>query len=157
MMLSLACVFVRVFGLSSLVVWDDHGEDRCCNLSKVGMVKTVGFRQEMWSVMLKSAKDWILGVDIPGQHVPPRVRYGTACWLIRKALVNMSCRKRGTNMAIPTRPQGGRGSWGYSVVPKRGETLAIAKGVCGYSFVPNKGKPMTKQDIRAGVNLHKGM
>jgi hypothetical protein len=30
--------------------------------------------------MLKSAKDQILGVDTPGQHVPPHVRYGMACW-----------------------------------------------------------------------------
>jgi hypothetical protein len=37
------------------------------------MVKTVGFRQVMWFVMLESAKDRILGVDTPGQHVPPRV------------------------------------------------------------------------------------
>jgi hypothetical protein len=43
------------------------------------MVETVGFRQEMWLVMLESAKDRVLGVDIPGQHVPPHVRYGTAC------------------------------------------------------------------------------
>jgi hypothetical protein len=35
MMLSLACVFVRVFGLPSLVVRGDHGEDRCYGLSKV--------------------------------------------------------------------------------------------------------------------------
>jgi hypothetical protein len=42
------------------------------------MVEAVGFRQEMWLVMLESAKDQILGVDPPGQHVPPRVRYGTA-------------------------------------------------------------------------------
>jgi hypothetical protein len=37
------------------------------------MVDTVGFRQVMWLVMLESAKDRILGVDPPGQHVPPRV------------------------------------------------------------------------------------
>jgi hypothetical protein len=43
------------------------------------MVEMVGIRQVMWIVMLKSAKDQILGVDTPGQHVPPRVRYGTAC------------------------------------------------------------------------------
>jgi hypothetical protein len=43
------------------------------------MVETVGFHQEMWLVMLKSTKDRVLGVDTPGQHVPPRVRYGTAC------------------------------------------------------------------------------
>jgi hypothetical protein len=57
----------------------DHGEERCCDLSKVGMVETVGSHQMMWIVMLESAKDQILGVDTPGQHVPPRVRYGTAC------------------------------------------------------------------------------
>jgi hypothetical protein len=43
------------------------------------MVETVGIRQVVWIVMLKSAKDRILGVDIPGQHAPPRVRYGTTC------------------------------------------------------------------------------
>jgi hypothetical protein len=40
----------------------------------------------LWHVVLESAKDWILGIDIPGQHVPPRVRYGTACLLIRIAI-----------------------------------------------------------------------
>jgi hypothetical protein len=157
MMLSLACVFVRVFGLPSLVMWDDHGEDRCCGLSKVGMMETVGFCQEMWLVMLESVKDRILGVDTPGQHVPPRVQYGTACWLIWKALVSMSCWKCGTGMAIPTRPQGARGAMRVFCCTQEGETLAIVKGAWGYSVVPNKGKPMAKQDIRAGVNLRKGM
>jgi hypothetical protein len=43
------------------------------------MVETVVIRQVMWIVMLESAKDRILGVDTPRQHVPPRVWYGTAC------------------------------------------------------------------------------
>jgi hypothetical protein len=43
------------------------------------MVETVGIRQVMWIVLLEPAKDQILGVDTTGQHVPPRVRYGTAC------------------------------------------------------------------------------
>jgi hypothetical protein len=47
------------------------------------MVEMVGIRQVMWLVMLESAKDQILGVDTPGQQVPPRVRYGTTCLLIR--------------------------------------------------------------------------
>jgi hypothetical protein len=157
MMLSLACVFVRVFGLPSVEMWFDSGEDRCCGLSKVGMVETVGFHQVMWLVMLKSAKDRILGVDTPGQLVPSRVRYGTACWLIRKALVRMSYQKRGTGMAIPMRPQGARGAMRVFCCTQEGETLAIVKGAWGYSVVPNKGKPMTKQDIRSGVNLCKGM
>jgi hypothetical protein len=42
-------------------------------------VETVGFRQVMWFDMLESAKDQIMGVDTLGQHVPPHVRYGTAC------------------------------------------------------------------------------
>jgi hypothetical protein len=74
------------------------------------MMETVGIRQVMWIVMLESAKDRFLGVDTLGQHVPPRVRYGTVCGLIRKALVSLSCWKSGTSMAIPMRPQGARGA-----------------------------------------------
>jgi hypothetical protein len=88
--LSLTCVFVRG-GLPSVEMWFDHGEDRCCGLSKVGMVETVGIRRVKWFVMLESAKDRILGVDTPGQHVPPRARYGTACLLIRYAIGFVSC------------------------------------------------------------------
>jgi hypothetical protein len=33
-----------------------------------------------------SCSDRVLGVDAPGQQVPPRVRYGTACLLIRDAV-----------------------------------------------------------------------
>jgi hypothetical protein len=53
--LSLACIFVRG-SLPSVEMLFDHGEDRCCDLSKVGMVETVGFRYVIWIVMLKSAK-----------------------------------------------------------------------------------------------------
>jgi hypothetical protein len=56
LMLSLACVFVRD-GLPSVEMCFDRDEDRCCGLSKVRMVDTVGFRQVMWLVMLESAKD----------------------------------------------------------------------------------------------------
>jgi hypothetical protein len=47
------------------------------------MVETVGIRQLMWFVMLESAKDRVIGVDTPGQQVPPRIWYKTACLLIR--------------------------------------------------------------------------
>jgi hypothetical protein len=47
------------------------------------VVETAGIRQVIWSVMLKSAKDQVIGVDTPGQQVSPRVRYETACLLIR--------------------------------------------------------------------------
>jgi hypothetical protein len=43
-----------------------------------------------WHVMLESAKDRILGVDTLGQHVPPRVRYGMTCLLIRNAIGSVS-------------------------------------------------------------------
>jgi hypothetical protein len=74
------------------------------------MVEMVGFRQVMWIFMLESAKDRILGVDTPGQYLPPRIRYGTAYRLIRKALVSLSYRKRRIGTAIHSRPQGARGA-----------------------------------------------
>jgi hypothetical protein len=43
-----------------------------------------------WHVVLESAKDQILGVNTPGQHVPPCVRYGMACLLIRNVIVCVS-------------------------------------------------------------------
>jgi hypothetical protein len=88
--LSLACVFVRD-GLPSAEMWFDRGDDRCCGLSKVGTVEMVGFRQVLWLVMLDSAKDQILGVDTPGQHVPPHVWFGMAYLLITYAIGCVSC------------------------------------------------------------------
>jgi hypothetical protein len=55
------------------------------------MVETVGFCQVMWIVMLESTKDRVLGVDTPGQQVPPRVRYGTVCLLIRDGVGSVPC------------------------------------------------------------------
>jgi hypothetical protein len=89
-MLSLSCILVRD-DLSSIEMWFDHGEDRCCDLRKVGMVETIGFRQVMLLVMLKYAKDQILGVDTPGQHVRSRVQYGMTCLLISYAIGCVSC------------------------------------------------------------------
>jgi hypothetical protein len=89
-MLSLACDFV-IDDLPSVEMWFDRGEDRCCGLSKDGMVEMVGFHQVMWLVILKSAKDRILGVDTPRQHVPPCVWCGMTCLLIRYAISCVSC------------------------------------------------------------------
>jgi hypothetical protein len=47
------------------------------------MVETVGICQVMWFVMLEFAKHRVIGVDTPGQQVPPHVRYGTTYLLIR--------------------------------------------------------------------------
>jgi hypothetical protein len=55
------------------------------------MVETIRICQVMWSIMLESAKGRVIGVDTPGQQVPPRVRYGTACPLIRDAVGSVPC------------------------------------------------------------------
>jgi hypothetical protein len=41
-------------------------------------------------VMLESAKDRVLGVETIGQQVPPRIRYGIACLLIRDVVRSVS-------------------------------------------------------------------
>jgi hypothetical protein len=55
------------------------------------MVEKDGIRQVMWIVMLESVKDRILGVDTPGQQVPPHVQYGMTCLLIRDAVGSVPC------------------------------------------------------------------
>jgi hypothetical protein len=55
------------------------------------MVETVGILQVMWFVMLESAKDRVIGVDTLEQQVPPRVRYGMTCLLIRDAVGSVPC------------------------------------------------------------------
>jgi hypothetical protein len=62
--------------------------------------------------MLGSAKDQVLGVDTPGQQVPPHVRYGTTCLLIRDAVGSVSCSDE-WEFSVVTRPgsHGIRGSW----------------------------------------------
>jgi hypothetical protein len=55
------------------------------------MVETVEIWQVMWFVMLESVKDRVIGVDTLRQQVPPRVRYGTTCLLIRDAMRSVSC------------------------------------------------------------------
>jgi hypothetical protein len=55
------------------------------------MVETTGIRQVIWFVMLESAKDRVIGVDTLGQQVPPHVRYGMTCLLIRDAVESVPC------------------------------------------------------------------
>jgi hypothetical protein len=55
------------------------------------MVETTGIRQVIWFVMLESAKDRVIGVDTLGQQVPPHVRYGMTCLLIRDAVKSVPC------------------------------------------------------------------
>jgi hypothetical protein len=55
------------------------------------MVDMAGIHQVMWFVMLKSAKDRVIGVDTIGQQVSSRVQYGTACLLIMDAVESAHC------------------------------------------------------------------
>jgi hypothetical protein len=55
------------------------------------MVETVGVHQVMLFIMLKFAKDRVIGVDTLGQQVPPHVRYEMACLLIRDAMGSVPC------------------------------------------------------------------
>jgi hypothetical protein len=55
------------------------------------MVETVRICQVMWLVMLESAKYRVIGVDTPGQQVPPSVWYGTTYLLIRDVIGCVSC------------------------------------------------------------------
>jgi hypothetical protein len=67
-------------------MWDDGDVlviDRCCGLRKVWYGGEDCDFQGLWLVLLESAKDLFLGVNPPGQHVPPSVWYGIACLLIR--------------------------------------------------------------------------
>jgi hypothetical protein len=82
--------------------------------ARFGMVQTVGIRQVMWFVMLESAKDRVIGADTPGQQVPPRVRFGTACLLIRDAMGSVPCSDE-WEFGIVTHP-GSHGARG-AVVP----------------------------------------
>jgi hypothetical protein len=59
--------------------------------ARFGMVETARIYQVMWFVMLESAKDRVIGVDTSGQQMPPHVRYGTTCLLIRYAISCVSC------------------------------------------------------------------
>jgi hypothetical protein len=87
------------------------------------MVQTVGICQVMWYVMLKSAKDRVIGVDTPGQQVSPRVRYGTACLLIRDAVGSVSCSDE-WKFGVVTRP-GSHGARGAMVPRLPWETIAL--------------------------------
>jgi hypothetical protein len=81
-----------------------------------------GTRRANWVCgyfLLESNKDRFLGVDPPsaGKHVPPRVRYGTACLLIRELGVCFLFKSNGKGYGYTWDPQNARGA-------RDGETLA---------------------------------
>jgi hypothetical protein len=87
------------------------------------MVETVGIRQVRWYVMLKSAKDRVIGVDTPGQQVPPQVRYGTNCLLIRDVVGSVACSDE-WEFGVVTHP-GSHGARGVVVPRLPQETVAL--------------------------------
>jgi hypothetical protein len=91
--------------------------------ARFGMVETVGTHQVMWFVMIESAKDRLIGVDTPGQHVPPRVCYGMACLLIRDVVGSVPCSDE-WKISVVTR-LGSHGARGAVVPRLPRETLAL--------------------------------
>jgi hypothetical protein len=77
----------------------------------------------MWFVMLESNEDRVLGVDTPGQHVPPHVRYGTTCLLIRDVMESVPCSDE-WEISVVTHP-GSHGARGVVVLRLPQETLAM--------------------------------
>jgi hypothetical protein len=69
----------------------DRGVVQCYGLSKDSNGGEGCDLHGLWLVMLECAKDRVLGVDTLGQQVPPRVRYGTNCLLIRDAVGSVPC------------------------------------------------------------------
>jgi hypothetical protein len=86
-------------------------------------VETVGIHPMMWFVMLESAKDRVIGVDTPGQQVPPCVWYGTTCLLIRDAVGSVPCSDE-WEFGVVTRP-GSHGARGVVVPRLPQEPLAL--------------------------------
>jgi hypothetical protein len=70
--------------------------------------------------LLDSARDRFLGVDPLGQHVPPRVWYGTTCLLIRELWVCALFKSNGEGYGYTWDPPGARGA-------RDGETFAECK------------------------------
>jgi hypothetical protein len=93
------------------------------------MVETVGIRQVTWLIMLKSAKDRVIGVDSPGQQVPPRIQYGMTCLLIRDTVGSVPYSNE-WEFDVVTRPSslGARGA----VVPRLPRKTLALLWYCNY-------------------------
>jgi hypothetical protein len=77
----------------------------------------------MWFVMLESAKGRVIGVDTPEQQVPPCVRYGTTCLLIRDVVGSVPYSDE-WEIVVVTHP-GSHGARGALVPRLPRETLAM--------------------------------
>jgi hypothetical protein len=83
----------------------------------------------MWFVMLESAKDRVIGVDTPGQQVPPHVQYGMACLLIRDAVGSVPSSNE-WEFGVVTRP-GSHGARGV-MVPRLPKEILAFPWYCDY-------------------------
>jgi hypothetical protein len=79
--------------------------------------------------MLESAKDQLKGVDTPGQQVSPRVRYVTACLLIRNVVGSVPYLDE-WEFGVVTRP-GSHGARGV-VVPRLPQNTLALLWYCDY-------------------------
>jgi hypothetical protein len=95
-----------------------------------------------WLVMLESAKDRVLGVDTPGQQVPPHVQYEMTCLLIKDAMGSVSCSVE-WEIDVATR-LGSHGARGAVVRCTTPRNLSIAMVPCA---------TLAKPSIRPIVNL----
>jgi hypothetical protein len=79
--------------------------------------------------MLESAKDRVIRVDTPGQQVPPCVRYGMACLLIRDAAGSVPCSDE-WEIGVVTH-LGSHGARG-AVVPRLPQKILALLWYCNY-------------------------
>jgi hypothetical protein len=121
-------------------------KDRCCGLKKVWTGGKGCDIHGLWLVMLKYAKDRVLGVDTPEQQVPPCVRYGMACLLIRDVVGSVPYSNDWEIGAITC--LGSRSARGAVVLRTTLGNLSIA-------MVPRTA--LAKPGIRPIVNLCNGM
>jgi hypothetical protein len=96
--------------------------------------------------MLESAKGKILGVDTPGQQMPPRVRYETTYLLIRDGVGSVPCSEE-WEIGVVTR-LGSHGVRG-AVIP------CTTLGNLSIAMVPRT--TLAKPGIRPTVNLCNNM
>jgi hypothetical protein len=77
----------------------------------------------MWFVMLEYAEHRVIGVDTPGQQVPPHVRYGTTCLLIKDVVGSVPCSDE-WEFGVVTHP-GSHGARGAVVLRLPRESIAL--------------------------------
>jgi hypothetical protein len=88
-----------------------------------------------WHVVVEFAKDRFLGVGTPRQHMPPRVRYGVACLLIRNTIGCVLLEWVGIGLRFRPGPHGARAAEVPRIYP--GKHLHCKWGH-GTTYLPKK-------------------